>query len=108
MKFPVFTLLGALSAHAELVSSKLQSRIKIPKGLEIHQFADKSQVVNATTLCVDSKGAVYVSETHRWRKQVQDIRFGGKFMKERLHDEVRPPTFLSGSNSMMILRSSSF
>ena len=88
MKFLVPVLLTTLTVRGELVSSKEHPKIKIPEGLSVSQFADRDDVVNATTLCLDAQGRVYVAETHRWRRQVQDIRFGGGFFKERLHDDI--------------------
>ena len=40
--------------------------------LQIDVFS--SQVKNATALCLDDQGRVYVSETYRWRKGIEDNR----------------------------------
>lgn len=80
--------LSLLPLPGQLVPSKIDRKITIPKGLTLTKFADQSQVHNATTLCLDGQNRVYVAETHRWRQQVQDIRYGGKFLRERIISDI--------------------
>lgn len=98
MKIVPLSLIATLSASslsAELVSSKDHPKIKIPGNHTLTQFADNAKVVTPTTLCIDDKGKVFVSETFRWRKQVQDIRHGGKngrYLRERIEDDIKTMT----------------
>ncbi|MBK1833705.1 DUF7133 domain-containing protein [Roseibacillus ishigakijimensis] len=80
------TLLAADLGH---VPAEENASIQVPRGLTLKLFADESQVTNPTTLCLDDENRVYVGESHRWRIQVQDIRDGGKFLKERVEDDIR-------------------
>jgi len=78
-------------AHGELVSTDAHKSARVFKGLKMEQFADSNHLQNATTLCLDEKNRVYIGETHRWRRQVQEIRQagpGGKFIAERVSDDI--------------------
>ena len=88
----LFSLLAALPLHAQLVPSKIDQKIKIPAGLTLTHFADGSLVNNATTICLDGQNNLYVAETHRWRVQVQDIRYGGKFLRDRVNSDISSMT----------------
>lgn len=77
-----------LPLPGQLVPSEIDKKITIPEGLTLTKFADQSQVHNATTLCLDGQNRVYVAETHRWRQQVQDIRYGGQFLRERIISDI--------------------
>jgi len=95
MKFALATLAATLSVSAQLVPSADFPKIQIPPSLTLTQYADNSKVVTPTTLCIDDKGRVFVSETFRWRKQVQDIRDGGKnnrYLRERIEDDISSMT----------------
>ncbi|MDB4792736.1 PQQ-dependent sugar dehydrogenase [bacterium] len=95
MKFAFASLAATLSVSAQLVPSATHPEITIPKDLTLTQFADSSKVVTPTTLCIDDNGRVFVSETFRWRKQVQDIRHGGKnnrYLRERIEDDISSMT----------------
>lgn len=90
------TLLLSLSAllplGAQLVPSKLDKKIVIPEGLTLNRFADQSQVQNATAICIDAQNRVYIAETNRWRVQVQDIRHGGKYLRDRVNGDISSMT----------------
>ena len=95
MKFAFATLAATLSVSAQLVPSADHPKIQIPQGLTLTQYADNSKVVTPTTLCIDDNGRVFVSETFRWRKQVQDIRHGGennRYLRERIEDDISSMT----------------
>ena len=71
--FSVTTSAGCFGApvdegQANLSLPTSESRLK----LQIDVFSD--QVKNATALCVDDHGRIYVSETYRWRKGIEDNR----------------------------------
>lgn len=90
------TLLLSLSAilplGAQLVPSQLDKKITIPEGLTLKRFADQNQVQNATAICLDAQNRVYIAETNRWRVQVQDIRHGGKFLRDRVNGDISSMT----------------
>ncbi len=88
----VFSALLILPLAAQLSPSSLDPKIAVPKGLTLGKFADQSLVQNATSLCLDGKNRLYVAETHRWRVQVQDIRYGGKFLRERINGDISSMT----------------
>lgn len=95
MNIVTASLAATLSASAQLVPSADHPEITIPKGLTLTQFADSSKVVTPTTLCIDDSGRVFISETFRWRKQVQDIRHGGqnnRYLRERIEDDISAMT----------------
>ncbi|MDG2401383.1 MAG: hypothetical protein P8M04_12515, partial [Akkermansiaceae bacterium] len=81
-------LFAFLPLNAQLVPSNLDKRITIPEGLTLNRFADKNQVQNATAICIDAQNRVYVAETNRWRVQVQDIRHGGRFLRDRVNGDI--------------------
>ena len=88
----IFSLSTLVTLHAQLVPSKLDKRITIPEGLTLSRFADGTQVQNATAICIDGQNRVYVAETHRWRVQVQDIRHGGKYLRDRVNGDISSMT----------------
>ncbi|WP_308987641.1 DUF7133 domain-containing protein [Roseibacillus persicicus] len=77
-----------LSAAEGFEAATEDATIQVPTGLTLKRFANEEQVLNTTALCIDDQGRVYVAETHRWRVQVQDIRGGGEFLKERIEDDI--------------------
>lgn len=88
----LLSLTALLPLGAQLVPSKLDKKITIPEGLTLNRFADQSQVQNATAICIDAKNRVYISETNRWRVQVQDIRHGGKYLRDRVNGDISSMT----------------
>lgn len=84
----LLSLLASLPLSAQLIPSNLDKRITIPKGLTLNRFADQNQVQNATAICIDSQNRVYIAETNRWRVQVQDIRHGGRFLRDRVNGDI--------------------
>lgn len=75
-------------AESEFQTSPGYPAIQVPKELKLALFADERQVTDPTALCLDSQNRVYVAETHRWRKQVQDIRHGQGQLKERVEGDI--------------------
>ncbi|MDD7986041.1 HEAT repeat domain-containing protein [Lentisphaera marina] len=47
---------------------------KMPAGFEAKLWADKSQITNPMAIAFDSRGRLFVTEIHRWRFGVDDIR----------------------------------
>lgn len=88
----LFSLSTLVTLHAQLVPSKLDKKITIPEGLTLSRFADGTQVQNATAICIDGQNRVYIAETNRWRVQVQDIRHGGKYLRERVAGDISSMT----------------
>ncbi|MBT7214352.1 MAG: heme-binding protein, partial [Verrucomicrobia bacterium] len=84
----LLALFAFLPLNAQLVPSNLDKRITIPEGLTLNRFADKNQVQNATAICIDAQNRVYIAETNRWRVQVQDIRHGGRFLRDRVNGDI--------------------
>lgn len=50
------------------------SRMKVPAGLEIKLWAAEPMLANPVAFNFDEKGRIFVSETHRYRTSVLDIR----------------------------------
>lgn len=63
-------------APFKLVPTDVIAGNLIPEGTEMTMFAAKGEsgIINPTALCFDEKGALYVSETPRFGKQVLDAR----------------------------------
>lgn len=61
---------------------------RLPEDLDISLFADKEYLADPTAISVDEQNRVFVAETHRWKKQVQDIRRGKNFQKERVEGDI--------------------
>ena len=62
--------------HAEY-DKKAELRIKnfkLPEGMKVELWADESQTTNPAAIYFDSQGRLYVTEIHRWRHGVDDIR----------------------------------
>ncbi len=58
-------------------SSETENRarqFKIPAGMKLDLWAAEPMLANAVAFCLDEKGRVFVSETHRYRTSVLDIR----------------------------------
>ena len=88
LRLLLLSLLALLPISAQLVPSNLDKRITIPEGLTLNRFADQNQVRNATAICIDAQNRVYIAETNRWRVQVQDIRHGGRFLRDRVNGDI--------------------
>ena len=75
-----FTALLLMSSDRVLavpVDEEQQGNTSLPQSeetpdLTIEVFSD--QVKNATSICLDDQGRVYVAETYRWRKGIEDNR----------------------------------
>ena len=83
--FAFFLILPAVTAHAietyvPLVAEKSQegeltlNRFKIPGGMKAQLFAEEPMVANPVTFCFDDQGRIYVAETFRQSKGVEDNR----------------------------------
>lgn len=59
---------------AEAGREAFMSTVKIPEGYDFTLFADKDMVTQPTAICFDSQNRLYVAETLRWRKGVEDNR----------------------------------
>lgn len=92
MRTLLFSLSTLVTLNAQLVPSELDKKITIPEGLTLSRFADGKQVRNATAICIDGQNRVYIAETNRWRVQVQDIRHGGKYLRERVNGDISSMT----------------
>lgn len=59
-----------------LVTGAVLPGVKIPEGVEAKVMADyqTQKVTSPTALCFDEKGAIYLSETHRFRFGIEDDR----------------------------------
>ena len=64
----------AKSATAGAGREAFMSTVKIPEGYDFKLFADKDMVTQPTAICFDSQNRLYVAETLRWRKGVEDNR----------------------------------
>ncbi|MCH2207237.1 MAG: HEAT repeat domain-containing protein [Lentisphaerales bacterium] len=63
-------------SHAEY-DKKAELRIKnfkLPEGMKVELWADESQTTNPAAIYFDSQGRLFVTEIHRWRFGVDDIR----------------------------------
>jgi len=56
--------------EAELAVKKFQ----VPPGFKMEPFAVEPMLANPVAFCVDEHGRVFVSETHRYRTSVYDVR----------------------------------
>jgi quinoprotein glucose dehydrogenase len=53
---------------------KAMKRFRVPPNFTVELFAAEPMLGNPVALCVDNDGRVFVSETHRYRTSVLDIR----------------------------------
>ncbi|MFT5127188.1 MAG: quinoprotein glucose dehydrogenase [Rhodothermales bacterium] len=60
--------------QAEAGREAFMSTVSIPEGYDFTLFADKDMVTQPTAICFDSQNRLYVAETLRWRKGVEDNR----------------------------------
>lgn len=49
-------------------------KFKVPAGMKLDLWASEPMLANPVAFCLDEKGRVFVSETHRYRTSVLDIR----------------------------------
>ena len=74
-------LLGTLGLKAqgpadyEKSEAQKIKNFKMPKAFKAKLWADKSQITNPMAITFDSRGRLLVTEIHRWRHGVDDIRY---------------------------------
>ncbi|MGQ0637012.1 MAG: PVC-type heme-binding CxxCH protein [Planctomycetaceae bacterium] len=61
-------------AEASNAGEQAISSIKVPVGFHVSLWAAEPMLANPVAFCIDAKGKVYVAETFRQMKGVQDIR----------------------------------
>ena len=62
------------SAPASSETENRSRQFKIPAGMKLDLWAAEPMLANAVAFSLDEKGRVFVSETHRYRTSVLDIR----------------------------------
>ncbi len=62
------------SSPASSETENRSRQFKIPAGMKLDLWAAEPMLANAVSFCLDEKGRVFVSETHRYRTSVLDIR----------------------------------
>ncbi len=87
----------------------LLSTIKFPEGMVAEVFASEPDVQNPTAICFDDKNRLYIAETHRFDRGIEDNRrslhsvredFALKSTAERLemykrHTDVKPMSYFT-------------
>ena len=71
---------GAATAEAELSAKKF----KLAPGLKVDLWAAEPMLANPVAFCIDERGRIYVSETHRLHQGVTDIRSHMNWLDEEL------------------------
>ncbi|WDE95860.1 HEAT repeat domain-containing protein [Lentisphaera profundi] len=61
-------------ADYEKAEAQKIKNFKMPNGFKARLWADKSQIKNPMAITFDSKGSLLLTEIHRWRFGVDDIR----------------------------------
>ena len=71
---------GQATAEAELAAKKF----KLAPGLKVDLWAAEPMLANPVAFCIDERGRIYVSETHRLHQGVTDIRGHMNWLDEEL------------------------
>ena len=71
---------GQVTADAELAAKKF----KLAPGLKVDLWAAEPMLANPVAFCIDERGRIYVSETHRLHQGVTDIRGHMNWLDEEL------------------------
>ncbi|MBI5799953.1 MAG: HEAT repeat domain-containing protein [Verrucomicrobia bacterium] len=71
---------GQATADAELAAKKF----KLAPGLKVELWAAEPMLANPVAFCIDERGRIYVSETHRLHQGVTDIRGHMNWLDEEL------------------------
>ena len=64
----------ASTVFAQSEAERMIATFKVPDGFKVKLFAAEPMVANPVAFCVDEKGRVYVAETFRQKKGVDDNR----------------------------------
>ena len=78
--FLLLVLVGHSFSHAE----DWTSRFVAPQDIRVDLFADESQVADPVALCLDDQGRVYVAETARALRGVEENRRGDDWLNDDL------------------------
>ncbi len=65
---------GTVSSNAWNEAEIAIKKFQVPPGFKLEVFAVEPQLANPVAIALDEKGRVFVSETHRYRTSVLDIR----------------------------------
>jgi quinoprotein glucose dehydrogenase len=60
------------------------ARFRIPAGMKCDLFAAEPMLANPVAFCLDEQGRIYVAETFRQQKGVEDNRFHGNWLVDDL------------------------
>ncbi|MGE5193426.1 MAG: PVC-type heme-binding CxxCH protein, partial [Deltaproteobacteria bacterium] len=60
------------------------SRMKVPEGLKVQLWAAEPLLANPVAFCLDERGRIYVAETYRQKKGVEDNRDHGEWLDDDL------------------------
>lgn len=71
---------GEATREAELAAKKF----KLAPGLKVDLWAAEPHLANPVAFCIDERGRIYVSETHRLHQGVTDIRGHMNWLDEEL------------------------
>jgi quinoprotein glucose dehydrogenase len=71
---------GEATREAELAAKKF----KLAPGLKVDLWAAEPNLANPVAFCIDERGRIYVSETHRLHQGVTDIRGHMNWLDEEL------------------------
>src|SRR5262245_34125321 len=71
-------------AEASEEGERAISRMKVPEGLKVQLWAAEPLLANPVAFCFDERGRVYVAETYRQKKGVEDNRDHGHWLDDDL------------------------
>src|SRR5262245_8997021 len=71
-------------ADASEEGERAISRMKVPEGLKVELWAAEPLLANPVAFCIDERGRIYVAETFRQKKGVEDNRDHGHWLDDDL------------------------
>jgi quinoprotein glucose dehydrogenase len=71
-------------ADASEEGERAISRMKVPEGLKVQLWAAEPLLANPVAFCIDERGRMYVAETYRQKKGVEDNRDHGHWLDDDL------------------------